>query len=204
VALDCVSSIGATPIAADGGQLLLASGVSGKSFGAYAGLAMVYLSERCRGMLREKELCPSFDLVRMCEAEGPVSTVSSPSLFALARSLSDGYGSAEARTRRFAEYRRLGEYVRREMQAVGLEPLAAEAVAAPNITTFALPYAGFAEDCAQDGYVIAHESPYLQTRGWGQIATMGDISQAMVEGFFAAVRTRDRDTHEAASAAHAH
>jgi hypothetical protein len=33
---------------------------------------------------------------------------------------------------------------------------------------------------------------------------MGDISQAMVEGFFAAVRTRDRDTHEAASAAHAH
>ena len=96
VALDCVSSIGAAPIPAGGEQLLLASGVSGKSFGAYAGLAMVSMSERCRRLLQDKELCPSFDLLRMREARGPVSTISSPSLFALARALEDSYGANDA------------------------------------------------------------------------------------------------------------
>jgi aspartate aminotransferase-like enzyme len=195
VALDCVSSIGATPIPGDATSLLLASGVSGKSFGAYAGLAMVYLSDTCRRLLQNKELCPSFDLVRMCETEGPVSTVSSPSLFALARALNDQYGAGEATmgeamARRFADYQRLGEYVRAEMRAAGLQPLAAEAVAAPNITTFELPHASFAEECLRAGYTIAHESPYLATRGWWQIATMGNITPAMLGGFFEAVRAR--------------
>jgi aspartate aminotransferase-like enzyme len=184
VALDCVSSLGATPIPCDGDGLLLASGVSGKSLGAYAGLAMVYMSDTCRRLLEDKELCPSFDLLRMGEARGPVSTVSSPSLFALACALNDSYGSAEALTRRFAEYRRLGESVRAELRAAGLEPLAADAAAAPNITTFSLPYVSFPEECARGGYVIAHESPYLQTRGWGQIATMGDIREETLARFF--------------------
>jgi aspartate aminotransferase-like enzyme len=192
VALDCVSSMGAAPIPAGGELLLLASGVSGKSFGAYAGLAMVSMSERCRRLLQDKQLCPSFDLLRMREARGPVSTISSPSLFALARALEDSYVSSDgvmgaARTRRFAEYRRLGERVRTELRAAGLPPLSAEAVAAPNITTFDLPYASFPEECARFGYLIAHESPYLQTRGWGQIATMGDIREETLTRFFEAM-----------------
>jgi aspartate aminotransferase-like enzyme len=192
VALDCVSSIGAAPIPADAGHLLLASGVSGKSLGAYAGLAMVYVSDACRRLLKDKELCPSFDLLCMREARGPVSTISSPSLFALAQALEDSYGFTDAMTgnaisRRFAEYRHLGELVRAELRAAGLRPLAAEAVAAPNITTFDLPYASFPEECARYGYVIAHESPYLQTRGWGQIATMGDIREETLARFFEAM-----------------
>lgn len=189
VALDCVSSLGATAIPCDGEGLLLASGVSGKSLGAYAGLAMVHMSNACRKLLKNKELCPSFDLIRMSEAEGPVSTVSSPSLFALARALEDGYASADAMTRRFGEYRRLGAFVRAEMRAAGLEPLAAEVVAAPNITTFSLPFPRLPEECARYGYVIAHESPYLQTRGWGQIATMGDIREETLTSFFETMRS---------------
>jgi aspartate aminotransferase-like enzyme len=77
--------------------------------------------------------------------------------------------------------------VRAELRAAGLRPLAAEAVAAPNITTFDLPYAGFPEECARAGYVIAHESPYLQTRGWAQIATMGDIREETLTRFFEAM-----------------
>jgi aspartate aminotransferase-like enzyme len=203
VALDCVSSLGAAAIPTDGEGLLLASGVSGKSLGAYAGLAMVYLSDACRRLLKDKELCPSFDLLRMREARGPVSTVSSPSLFALARALDDSYGCAEAMTWRFAEYRRLGEFVRAEMRTAGLEPLAAEAVAAPNITTFDLPYASFPEECERAGYTIAHESPYLESRGWAQIATMGDITEEMLASFFAAVRAQMSRycTHDVAAAA---
>ena len=190
VALDCVSSLGATAIPSDGEGLLLASGVSGKSLGAYAGLAMVSMSDACRELLKDKDLCPSFDLLRMREARGPVSTVSSPSLFALACALEESYGCAEAIMQRFAEYRRLGAHVRRELRAAGLEPLAADAVAAPNITTFCLPYASFSDDCARSGYVIAHESPYLQTRGWGQIATMGDIREETITSFFQAMGSR--------------
>jgi aspartate aminotransferase-like enzyme len=190
VALDCVSSLGATPIPCDGEGLLLASGVSGKSLGAYAGLAMVYMSDACRELLKDKDLCPSFDLLCMREARGPVSTVSSASLFALACALEESYGCAEAMTRRFAEYRRLGERVRWELRAAGLKPLAADAVAAPNITTFCLPYGSFPDDCARSSYVIAHESPYLQTRGWGQIATMGDIREETIASFFQAMGPR--------------
>jgi aspartate aminotransferase-like enzyme len=201
VALDCVSSLGATPIPSDGvPPPLLVSGVSGKSLGAYAGLAMVYMSDAARGLLQDRELCPSFDLLRMREARGPVSTVSSPSLFALACALDDNYGSAAAMTRRFAEYRRLGEQVRCDLRTLGMEPLAADTVAAPNITTFALPYASFAEDCADHGYVIAHESPYLQSRGWAQIATMGDIGEATLASFCRAMRSllARRETHSIA------
>jgi hypothetical protein len=35
--------------------------------------------------------------------------------------------------------------------------------------------------------LIAHESPYLQTHGWGQIATMGDIREETLGSFFQAM-----------------
>lgn len=184
VALDCVSSIGATPIANEPGSILMVSGVSGKSLGSYAGLAFVFLSDECRGLLSGKALCPSFDLFRMHQTRGPVSTVLSSSLFALARALDDNYGSPEAATQRFREYLSLGEQTRRELRALGLEPLAPDVIAAPNITTFVLPAPSFPEECLRAGYRIAHESPYLQTRGWGQIATMGNITAESLASYF--------------------
>ncbi len=184
VALDCVSSVGATPIASGAGPLLMASGVSGKSLGAYAGLSFVYLSDECRHMLSGKIVCPSFDLLRMHQTRGPLSTMLSSSLFALARALEDNYGSPEATARRFQEYFSLGEQTRYQMKCVGLEPLAPDSVAAPNITTFSLPASSFPEECLNAGYRIAHESLYLQSRGWGQIATMGNITSASLDPLF--------------------
>lgn len=183
-ALDCVSSLGAVAMESHPEALWMVSGVSGKSLGAYAGLAFVYANAACRHALARTELCPSFDLTHMLNAEGPVSTVASPALLALACALEQNYETEEARMRRCGEYRRLGESVRCAMRAAGLEPLAAEAIAAPNITTFPLPYPQFVEDCRRAGYVIAHESPYLVTRGWGQIATMGDVTEEKLEPLF--------------------
>ena len=114
VALDCVSSIGATPIPADRDYLLLASGVSGKSFGAYAGLAMVYMSDACRGLLKDKDLsivrfacvcgrrAGRFDdFVALAVCAGPCA----------GRQLWKHAGND---ARRFAEYRCLGERVRED------------------------------------------------------------------------------------------
>ncbi|MBV9761427.1 MAG: aminotransferase class V-fold PLP-dependent enzyme [Acidobacteriaceae bacterium] len=190
VALDCVSSVGASPIAANVGPLLMASGVSGKSLGAYAGLSFVYISDECRHKLSNKILCPSFDLLCMHKTYGPVSTVLSSSIFALSRALEQEYGSPEAITRRFQEYRSLGEQMRRLMREIGLEPLAPESVAAPNIATFALPSPSFPEECLSAGYQIAHESPYLRSRGWGQMAWMGNLTSTSLEGLFRKLRSR--------------
>lgn len=187
VALDCVSSLGAAPISNEIGNLLMASGVSGKSLGSYAGLAFVYLSSECRRMLANKVLCPSFDLLRMHETCGPMTTVPSPLLFALSRTLEDNYDSPDAVLLRFREYELLGQQMRRALRGAGLEPLAAESVAAPNITTFVLPDSRFAARCMQLGYQIAHESQYLKSRGWGQIATMGNITAESVEPLFRAI-----------------
>jgi aspartate aminotransferase-like enzyme len=189
VGLDCVSSLGATRIADEAGSLLIASGVSGKSIGSFAGLAFVGLSETGRRLLRGKILCPSFDVVRMLETRGPVSTVPSPLLHALATALDLNFGSLGVTEVRFAEYARLGRTVRGELRRAGIAPLARECDAAPNITTFSLPSDSFAEDCLRAGYQIAHESGYLLTRGWSQIATMGDVSPAQLRALFDAIPT---------------
>jgi aspartate aminotransferase-like enzyme len=183
VALDCVSSIGATRMASSMPPFM-ASGVSGKSLGAYPGLAFVFLSEAGQRMLADKVLCPSFDLLGMCRARGPACTMGSSPLFALARALGDSYACPCAAERRYEEYKLLGQQARRRMQMVGLSPLAADSIAAPNITTFALPDSSFPERCLEAGYRIAHESPYLRECGWGQIATMGNITVDCLETFF--------------------
>jgi aspartate aminotransferase-like enzyme len=188
VALDCVSSIGATTIANEVGPLFFASGVSGKSLGDYAGLAFVHLNDECRYLLsKTTPLCPSFNLLRMYETRGPLSTVLSSLVFALARSLEDDYGSPEAAARRFQEYSVLGQRTRSQMRSLGLDPVASELIAAPNITTFALPDHSFPKQCLDAGFQIAYESQYLQSRNWGQIATMGNVTSASLDRFFEAL-----------------
>lgn len=190
LALDCVSSVGATPIARTMDPILFATGVSGKSLGAYAGLAFVHLNEKCRFLLSKQMICPSFDLLRMHEACGPVSTIPSSAVFALARALEEHYGSPEAAAQRFQQYLALGQLTRRHMRCLGLEPVSPEAVAAPNITTFALPDQSFPKQCYDLGFQIACESQYLISRNWGQIATMGNINAATIDEFFEAVGRR--------------
>jgi aspartate aminotransferase-like enzyme len=190
VALDCVSSLGASPIADSRHRLFLASGVSGKSLGSYAGLSFVYLSEECRERLANKLLRPSFDLLRMHQTRGPIATVPSSLVLALDRALRDNYGSLDAIASRYQEYQLLGKQTRHEMRIAGLEPIAMDTIAAPNITTFVLPHPSFAKTCLEIGYQIAHESPYLHSRGWGQIATMGNITLQTLAPLFCIFRSK--------------
>jgi hypothetical protein len=71
------------------------------------------------------------------------------------------------------------------MREAGLMPLVCEEHAAPMVTTFVLPSADFPRRCARAGFRIAYESEYLQRRGWGQIATMGDVDRSRLEPLFA-------------------
>jgi len=70
VSADCVSSLGAVDTSGLGHELFLASGVSGKALGAYAGLAFVFVSHEALVKLGGKTICPTFDLAGRCEARG--------------------------------------------------------------------------------------------------------------------------------------
>lgn len=188
VAADCVSSIGAVDTLGVGEGLFLASGVSGKALGSFAGLAFVFVPVKALARLQGKLLCPTFDLIEAVATRGPVSTVSSPLLMAAHEALSEKYASGPARTERFRHYAELGRWTRTQIRDAGLVPLASEENAAPTITTFALPTGGFARDCLRAGFRIAHESDYLRKRAWGQIATMGELDRAGLEPLFAALQ----------------
>ena len=195
VAADCVSSLGAVNTCEVGQQLFLASGVSGKALGSYAGLGFVFTSQEAIDQLAGKKVCPTFDLVAAVRSTGPVSTLPSPLIKAALQALRENYDGQANAVARYMHYEEMGRRAREMMRKAGLELLSTERDAAPTIATFPLPSAGFAQECLCAGFRIAHESDYLRTRGWGQIATMGNLNWENLEGLFAAVKTRETSHH---------
>ncbi len=186
VAADCVSSLGAVEIP-HAGELFLASSVSGKALGSYAGLAFVFASPEAIRRADGASLCPSFDLAESTRHSGPASTLSSPLVVAACEALRRNFSSASACHERYEHHRTLGRWMRAQMESLGLTSLAAEPDAAPTIATFALPSPDFPRQCLRAGLRIAHESDYLRERNWGQIATMGHLDRAALEPLFASL-----------------
>lgn len=185
LAADCVSSLGAVPLREC--KLSLASGVSGKALGSYAGLAMVFADER---MLREtsfESVPATFNLARNVAQHAPMYTIASPQLLAMRQALDENYSDARSRARRYAHYRELSGWVRTELRQRGVCPLVDDETAAPVICTFPLVSRSIATRCSDAGFHIAHESGYLEQRGWGQISVMGDLTRQRIEGVFAAL-----------------
>jgi aspartate aminotransferase-like enzyme/GNAT superfamily N-acetyltransferase len=187
VSADCVSSLGAVETA-QANPLFLASGVSGKALGSYAGLSFVFSSDEAIDRLEGRELCPSFDLVQSIHHRGPTSTISTPLVTALHCALCQNYAGPAKSQGRFAQQKELGSWIRNQIRACGLSPVAAEQDAASTITSFPLPSPGFTRLCRRVGFRIAHQSEYLLARDWGQIATMGNVNRASLEPLFAALR----------------
>ncbi len=152
VAADCVSSLGAVDLDGAGRGLFVASGVSGKALGSYAGLAFVFLSQQAIEALQGKMICPTFDLVAAVRSEGPVSTLPSPLVLAACEALRENYSGSTGHAARYAHYEELGRWTREQIRLAGLEPLMAEENAAPTITTFPMPSAGFAQECLRAGF----------------------------------------------------
>jgi aspartate aminotransferase-like enzyme len=167
--------------------LFLASSVSGKALGAYAGLAFVFASSAALEQLDGKTFCPSFDLSKAIRNPGPVSTLSSPLVSATWEALRLQYASPAECQGRYRHHQELGQWMRAQIRACGLAPLAPEAFAAPNVTTFALPFPDFAQECKRAGFLIAYESHYLRSRNWGQMATMGNLNRHSLESLFSAL-----------------
>jgi aspartate aminotransferase-like enzyme len=168
VALDCVSSLGAVPVDLTG--VWLASGVSGKALGSYAGVAIVFASEEPK----PKHPVPAYlDVAEAMRTEGSCFTFPSPLLLALEEAL-----------KRERDYQPLGTLVRGRLREMGIEPMVKDPIAAPVVTTFVPPAPGFLDRCHRLGYRIGGESGYLAARGLVQIATMGAVLASQVNGLF--------------------
>jgi len=188
IAADCVSSLGAVELCESSPRLFMASGVSGKALASYAGLAFVFLSNAAIDALSGKTICPSFDLVNAARRTGPVSTVPAPLVLATLEALREDYEGEAGRKDRYRRYDELGRWTRARIRAAALETLVEERYAAPTVTTFSLPSASFARECLSAGFRIAHESEYLRSRQWGQIATMGNLDRQALEPLFASLQ----------------
>lgn len=191
LAADCVSSLGAVSL--EECKVALASGVSGKALGSYAGLAMVFASEATLRETRFDRMPATFDIAENIRQRAPMFTIASPQLCALREALEENYRDAESRARRYAHYCALGNWVRASLRRSGCRVLVDDETAAPVICTFALEDAEIAHRCSEAGFRIAHESEYLAQRGWGQISVMGDLTQQLIEDVFG-VLSRSRST----------
>ncbi|HEY0795558.1 MAG TPA: aminotransferase class V-fold PLP-dependent enzyme [Acidisarcina sp.] len=183
VAADCVSSVGAVPL--HGLKLAMASGVSGKSLGGYAGLSFVFVSPDMLERVPWGTLPSTFDLGRNVVLEHPVFTVPSPQLLALGRALEENFSDSAVAQGRYESYARLGAWVRNELRACGVSPLVGEESAAPVICTFPLRDAALIESCRDAGFLLAHQSCYLRERGWAQLSVMGDLDSEQLLPLFA-------------------
>jgi aspartate aminotransferase-like enzyme len=178
VCADCISSLGAVPL--DLRDVYLASGASGKSLGAYAGVAIVFAAPGRFCRLDTSRVPSCLDLAAALATEGPRYTFPSPLLRAVDAALAS-YGTPEGATARYRHYRELGRYVRERLRGLGIEPLADEEHACPVITTVAPPALepaeAFVRRCQDAGFAVGGQSGYLAERRLVQIATMGAVTR---------------------------
>jgi aspartate aminotransferase-like enzyme len=185
VCMDCISSLGAVPLDLRG--VLLATGSTGKSLGAYAGAAIIFADREALGRLERQRVPSYFDISAALSSEGPCYTFPSPILRALEAAL-EAYATPARAQATYARYAELGAYVRRQLRRLGLEPLAREDCACPVVTTFAPPGGESAlqlvERCLSWGIAIGGQSSYLAERRLVQIATMGAVTREMCATLF--------------------
>lgn len=175
LSIDAVSSLGTTPV--DLGGVALASGVSGKGLGAFAGLAFVFREAAVGPPFRSLPRC--LDLGYAAEHGGVPFTISSILIAALKAAL-DGFEGE----RHFADVLRLAARLRRRLRRLGLTPVA-EPASFPAVTTIELP-AVFDSvrvgQCLEEAdFLVHYRSEYLVTRNWLQICLMGECTRAAVD-----------------------
>ena len=178
LALDCISSIGATPV--DLSDAWLASGASGKALAAYPGLGLVFSGYRPQ----PDETLPRYlDLGLHCAGEdsGAVPfTLSSNLLAAL------DAGLARQSEVLLARVECEGRWLRRQLRDLGFTLVAAESESAGAVTTIELPAdAVDAQELGREleahGFYTSYASGYLRRRNWLQICLMGDTNRGQLE-----------------------
>ena len=194
--LDCVSSIG--NLRPDLSGVYMASGTSGKGFGSYAGICMVYyateiLSKPVKGIPRY------FDLVLHHETNGVPWTMSTNLFYALKKAYSRT-STAEHR----ALIKKLSDTLCTELASQGIPTLWPTDKILPGVITLVLPKEinsyQFGNDLEKAGYYLNYGSYYLKDANMVQACLMGDHNEEGLQSFIDAVKVLLKE-HKTASVA---
>jgi aspartate aminotransferase-like enzyme len=180
--LDCISSLGVTPVDLSG--IELASGVSGKGLGAFTGLSLVFF--RAAPEPASAGLPRYLDLGQYAADGGLSFSGSSNLLAALDTSLSERSGGAFMR--RIAE---TSNWLRSALQAAEIPVLLDAEASAPAIFTLPLPERVSSVECGkrleQAGILLNYQSGYLAERNWIQISLMAAHERTDLENLVRAL-----------------
>lgn len=182
LALDAVSSLGGLPLNLDG--VWRASGVSGKSLAAFAGVAIVFHDEVPHA--------PSVPVARYLDLHLAHTSAGVP--FTQSSNLVDALHASLTNTdwpTRMEQRQRDGRWLRGALARAGFPALAPDSVASPIVHTVPLPENTSASEVGRilcdAGWLVGCDSGYLRERNWLQIGLMGDYSSAALRALPRAV-----------------
>ena len=178
LALDCISSIGATPVDLRG--VWLASGASGKGLAAYPGLGLVFCEER---PAPDPALPRYLDLGLHCGSDNGSAvpfTLSSNLLAAL------DAGLQRQTPELLTQIDETGSWLRAQLRNSGFTLVASERESAGAVITIALPNksidsARMGTALESLGFYTSYASGYLRERNWLQVCLMGEVSRPQLE-----------------------
>ncbi|MGB0389208.1 MAG: pyridoxal-phosphate-dependent aminotransferase family protein [Ardenticatenaceae bacterium] len=166
--LDCISSIGNTPVNLQ--DVYLATAVSGKALASYPGLAMVFYNHT---VSPAPEALPRYlDLAYYAAKDGVPFTISTNLLYGLRAALQ------HIRPARFDRIEQTTKQVRDELRTRGFDILAPDQYASPAVITIVLPEpidsVRVGDRLKEEGFLLSYKSYYLVQRNWIQVCVMTD------------------------------
>ncbi len=172
---DCISSIGAMPVDLRG--MYLATCTSGKGFGSFPGIAMVFHNYKPEP---HTDRFPGYlDLGHWQANQSVPHTHSTNLISALDTAV------AQATPERMAQIAENAKWLRQQLESLGFKLAAPEHVASPGIMTI-LPVqemsaAELGEELEMRGFWLSYRSQYLLNHNWIQAALLGNPSRESLE-----------------------
>jgi aspartate aminotransferase-like enzyme len=168
--LDCISSIGTTPVNLEG--VYLASCASGKGLRSFAGLGMVFYNHELK---KAAGKVPRYlDLELYARNQGVAFTQSSNLVHALYAAVKKVEWS-----RRFVELQEVTGWLRPKLREMGFDLLIADEQASSAVVTLVLPAelnsVRVGGQLQEAGFQLSCNSEYLAQRNWIQICFMGEF-----------------------------
>jgi aspartate aminotransferase-like enzyme/GNAT superfamily N-acetyltransferase len=180
--VDCISSLGAIPVDLRG--VHLATGTSGKGFGAYPGLALVFHNYSPRP--EPDRIAGYLDLGHWVANASAPHTHSSNLVAALAT------GVRQATPERMRRIQENAQWLRHELASRGFTLVASERAGCSAGITLAPPAgisaAQLGEELEQRGFALNFRSSHLLARNWIQLSLLGDPPRPALARFLHTLR----------------
>lgn len=180
--LDCISSVGAIPV--DLSAVYLATAVSGKGFGSYPGLSVVFHDYM---PAPQPQTLPGYlDLGNWACQHSVPYTHSSNLMNAFLTALS------QATPERMERIQNNMAWLRQELECCGLSALVSPQEACAAIVTLVSDQPGLTtaigDELELHGCWLSYRSAYLRERHWLQISLLGNPSRAQLEKLMQLIR----------------